>query len=82
MQRVFLASFLVFTFAFATACASGGGAEGGDASAESLATDQIPASSPLSKIELGMSEGQVREALGEPMRTNAYATGKAWIPFC
>ncbi len=41
----------------------------------------VPASSPLSKVKVGMRKAEVRTALGEPTDENSYATGKAWIPF-
>lgn len=41
----------------------------------------IPKSSPLSKIELGVSDSRVRKLLGEPDDSTSYQTGKAWIPF-
>ena len=37
--------------------------------------------SPLSKIELGMSEAEVISILGEPTSQENYQTGKAWIPY-
>lgn len=40
-----------------------------------------PASSPLAKIEKGMSEGQVMEILGSPQSKGSYSTGKGHIPF-
>ncbi len=40
-----------------------------------------PSDSPLAKIELGMSDEQVRSILGSPDSSNAYTTGKAWIPY-
>ena len=40
-----------------------------------------PSSSPLSKVQLGMSKKQVKDLLGAPTDENSYATGKAWIPF-
>jgi hypothetical protein len=40
-----------------------------------------PPSSPLSKVQLGMSKKQVKDLLGSPTDENSYATGKAWIPF-
>ena len=40
-----------------------------------------PPGSTLSKIQLSSSEYEVRKLLGEPDNTNAYTTGKAWIPF-
>ena len=42
---------------------------------------QIPKSSPLSKIELGMSDTRVRKLIGDPDDSTSYQTGKAWIPF-
>jgi len=41
----------------------------------------IPKTSPLSKIELGMSDTRVRNLAGDPDDANMYQTGKAWIPF-
>ncbi len=66
---------LLATVALSTACASGGG------SAAEEAAMPVPAGSPFSKIELGMSEHAVRKVLGEPDDANAYMTGKAFIPY-
>lgn len=41
----------------------------------------IPESSPLSKIELGMTDLRVRKLIGEPDDATRYQTGKQWIPF-
>lgn len=41
----------------------------------------IPADSPFAKIQLGMTQGQVHEILGQPTDSKSYQTGKAWIPF-
>ena len=41
----------------------------------------VPASSPLSKIKVGMSEQEVREILGPPTGENEYVSGKAFIPW-
>jgi len=41
----------------------------------------FPADSPFAKIQLGMTQGQVHEILGQPTDTKSYQTGKAWIPF-
>lgn len=35
---------------------------------------------PLARVELGMSESQVRKIIGEPTSQKNYVTGKAWIP--
>jgi hypothetical protein len=40
-----------------------------------------PATSKLSKVQLGMTEPQVAAILGEPNDCRAYVTGKAFIPF-
>ena len=45
------------------------------------ASAPAPASSPLSKIKVGMSEQEVREILGPPTGENEYVSGKAFIPF-
>lgn len=66
------------------ACASQGGSGTSGTPAKSAAKAKYttpPASSPLSKITLGMNDTQVRKILGEPDNANAYMTGKAWIPF-
>lgn len=41
----------------------------------------IPADSPLYKLELGMSEGEVSSILGQPSSIDAHTTGKQFIPF-
>ena len=40
-----------------------------------------PASSPLAKVQPGMTEPQVAAILGVPDDSKAYITGKAFIPF-
>jgi hypothetical protein len=35
----------------------------------------------LSKIEIGMTDAEVRALLGEPANIRSYPTGKNWIPF-
>lgn len=35
----------------------------------------------LSKVTVGMTKGQVRQAVGQPSDENSYMSGKAWIPF-
>ena len=57
-------------------------AEGSKAtSKEAPAAVPVPASSPLAKIELGMSDIKVRNLLGEPSDGKSYPTGKNFIPF-
>ena len=41
----------------------------------------IPTDSAFAKIQLGMTQGQVHEILGQPTDSKSYQTGKAWIPF-
>jgi len=40
-----------------------------------------PASSPLAKVQEGMSEAEVQRLIGPPDDSHAYVTGKAFIPF-
>lgn len=40
-----------------------------------------PAGSPLSKISPGMTDVDVRKAIGEPTRSRSYMTGKQFIPW-
>ena len=72
-----------FLAVFSLACASGGsGGDGESAPAKAAAEEMpIPESSPLAKVELNMNDEQVRSTLGSPDASNAYMTGKAWIPF-
>ncbi|MCK9608896.1 MAG: hypothetical protein M0R33_20845 [Methylomonas sp.] len=49
--------------------------------AESTIEGDFPADSPFAKIQIGMTQGQVHEILGQPTDTKSYQTGKAWIPF-
>lgn len=37
--------------------------------------------STFAKLQVGMTQGQVHEILGQPSDTKSYQTGKAWIPF-
>ena len=57
-----------------------GGATSGTASAPVVGVP-APASSPLSKVQLGMHKKQVEDILGRASDENSYATGKAFIPF-
>lgn len=75
---------IVATLIF-VACASGGsssegGRSGGSPAAKPSYSD-APAGSALAKVDEGMTDTQVRKALGDPDNSNAYMTGKAWIPF-
>ncbi len=82
MKRNLMLSLLVFAVAMSLACASGGGGGGDETgSAKKVSETPIPASSPLAKIEMGMSDTEVRKILGEPTNSNNYMTGKAFIPY-
>lgn len=49
--------------------------------ADSVIEGNFPADSAFAKIQIGMTQGQVHEILGQPTDTKSYQTGKAWIPF-
>ena len=51
------------------------------AAKESAVSTPVPPDSPLAKVKVGMSEQEVREALGPPTQENEYVTGKAFIPW-
>lgn len=50
-------------------------------SAEAAKGNPPPPGSPLAKIQVGMSDTDVRKILGEPDNANGYITGKAFIPW-
>ena len=52
----------------------------GDTGPEAASQD-IPASSPMAKISVGMSDSEARSILGRPDRIDSYQTGKSWIPY-
>ena len=80
MVRSFLVLLVTSMLALSVGCASGGG--GADSAAKAAAEEMpIPAGSPLAKIEMGMSDEKVRSIMGSPDDSNAYMTGKAWIPY-
>lgn len=68
----------IAALALVVGCAGGGAqTDGGDAASAT----PPPAGSALAKVEKGMNETAVRSLLGEPDESNAYMTGKGWIPF-
>lgn len=82
MKRVLTLTFLMLAVALSSACASGGGGGGGgEAPAKAKAAAEVPSSSPLAKINVGMTDSEVRKLLGEPSNSNAYMTGKQFIPW-
>ncbi|HVO26979.1 MAG TPA: outer membrane protein assembly factor BamE [Candidatus Margulisiibacteriota bacterium] len=62
------------------ACATQTSQGGGGKEAPAVGVP-APASSPLSKVQVGMNKKQVKDVLGAPTDENSYSTGKAWIPF-
>ena len=77
--------FLAFVIAALCACASGsGGRQANDSPrAQAAAAKSVapPPDCPLSKVQPGMNDAQVRKILGDPDNARGYVTGKAWIPF-
>ena len=51
------------------------------AAPESRIQGNIPASNPFSRIQIGMSQKQVHDILGQPTDSGNYTTGKMFIPF-
>ena len=78
-RRVFVLT-LVSLLGFSVACASGGG-DSAEEPKQAAQEMPIPPDSPLAKIELGMNDEDVRSIMGAPDDSNAYMTGKAWIPY-
>jgi outer membrane protein assembly factor BamE (lipoprotein component of BamABCDE complex) len=73
-----------------TSSAEGGSEKAAPAKAEKAEKSQknvkqapanIPASSPLAKIKMGMQRAQVDDLIGEPTSTRVFPSGKAFIPF-
>ena len=80
MKTARIALLLLLSAFVLGACASTG-EKGDSGSGYPAGYAAPPQGSTLSKIQLGWSEYEVRKLLGEPDNTNAYMTGKAWIPF-
>lgn len=85
-KRTLSALLLMAAVALLGACASGGGGEGAAGGEQAAAKmpegySAPPAGSALAKVEVGMSDAEVRKILGEPDDANAYMTGKGFIPF-
>jgi len=94
IQRISVIGLLmVFILALGGCASTGDSASGSESTSGSAASSDstakakpektldIPKNSPLAKVELGMSEQQVRQLLGEPVDVRGYPTGKNWIPF-
>ncbi|HEB90668.1 MAG TPA: hypothetical protein ENI85_13940 [Deltaproteobacteria bacterium] len=82
--RNLLSTGLVIGLAIALgACASSSDKTetGSTAAAKEETEKPVPPGSKLSKVETGMSQQQVRNAIGEPDDIRGYPTGKNWIPF-
>ena len=79
MKTVRIILFLALSAFIISACASDGGGGGG---AYPAGYSAPPAGSPFAKLTINGTVDDVRKALGEPDNaTNAYSTGKMWIPF-
>jgi outer membrane protein assembly factor BamE (lipoprotein component of BamABCDE complex) len=67
-----------------TSSAEGGPAKEAPAKSEKAvqkAPQAIPASSPLSKVRMGMPRAQVDDLIGQPTSTRVFPSGKGFIPF-
>ena len=68
-------------------CASQGGDSGSaqkpapKAAAAKPADVPPPPGSKLAKVTIGMTDAEVRKAIGEPDSSKDYMSGKAWIPW-
>lgn len=62
-------------------CSASSSSSKSDTAAAPAAAVPVPASSPLSKVTLGMTKRQVKDVLGPSTDENSYLTGKAFIPF-
>jgi hypothetical protein len=83
-HRVSLVLLALLVAALCACASSSGGQQAADsprAQAEAAKGVAPPPGSPLSKVEVGMNDIQVRKILGEPDNANSYMTGKSWIPF-
>lgn len=80
IQRLVLTGLMVGLLSAVGGCASSGD---GSKSTEKAAAPakSVPPGSKLAKVEIGMSEQQVRVAIGEPSDIRGHITGKNWIPF-
>jgi hypothetical protein len=85
MHRWLLTFIVVFGIAPLIGCAS---SRGGDEPAAAKVDDGYPegfsappAGHKLGQVAPDMNDIDVRKVMGEPDESNAYMTGKAWIPF-
>ena len=69
---------LSFGLVSLSGCASNGG---DSAAAKEIVYSDAPAGSKLSKVALDSNDAAVRKIMGDPDSSNAYMTGKAFIPF-
>ncbi len=80
-RRLAVVLVLSFTLALGACASSPEGARSGSQASAASRAGQPPTGSPLAKVALNMNDAQVRKLLGDPTSSNAYMTGKAWIPF-
>ena len=77
-----LALTLVLALAMASLSACATHSEGSASFGKSAATALTPPpGSPFAEVQMGMNDVQVRNVLGDPDNSNAYMTGKMFIPF-
>ena len=69
-----LATATLLCAALLLGCASGGGEA-------APAAPDVPITGELAKVQIGMNDTDVRAILGAPTSSNAYMTGKQWIPY-
>ena len=78
-RRFALALLLALVTVSFVACATS--SDGNRSTSKTTASTGPPPGTPLAKVKLGMNDAQVRRVLGDPTDSNAYMTGKAFIPF-
>jgi len=72
---------------FALNGCAGSGGSGGSADKPAAKTAAKPADAPpppgskLAKVAIGMTDAEVRKAMGDPSSSKDYMSGKAWIPW-
>jgi hypothetical protein len=85
MNRLLLTVTIAALVAGLGGCASSGGSGGTEtaktADAYPAGYSAPPPGSPLAGVQIGSNDTDVRKIMGEPDRSNAYMTGKAWIPY-
>lgn len=86
MKRIIVATValcLTAGLGLISGCASDGGSAPAQAGvpAKASAYAAPPRDSEFAKVQMGSTDTAVRKLLGDPDESNAYMTGKSWIPF-